>query len=81
MNRNADDSIFLYEGDHVADFISDIQEYNAVLLGGKTYEYGFQFGLKPGEPGPYEMKHYIFSNTFCMINGHMKIWRKNLIRN
>lgn len=48
---------------HVADFISDIQKYDAVLMGGKTYEYGFKFGLKPGEPSPYNMKHYIFSNS------------------
>jgi dihydrofolate reductase len=60
---NADHSIFSHEGDHVSDFISDTQQYDAVLMGGKTYEYGFQFGLKPGEPSPYKLKHYIFSNT------------------
>jgi dihydrofolate reductase len=64
-NGKADDSLFLYEGDHIADFMSDIQQYDAVLMGGKTYEYGFQFGLKPGEPSVYKgLKHYIFSN--CM---------------
>ena len=40
-NGVADDSIILNEGDHVTDFISDIQQYDAVLMGGKTYEYGF----------------------------------------
>lgn len=62
-DSNGNASIFLDQGDHVADFISDIQQYDAVLMGGKTYEYGFQFGLKPGEPSPYNLKHYIFSNT------------------
>ncbi len=42
---------FLFEGDHVPDFLSDIQQYEAVLMGSKTYEFGFQFGAKPGEPG------------------------------
>ena len=80
MDRNADDSIFLHEGDHVADFISDIQEYNAVLMGGKTYEYGFQFGLKPGEPGPYDMKHYIFSNTLQFeSNDRVELIKNNVI--
>lgn len=59
----ADNSIFLYEGDHSTDFISDIQQYDAVLMGGKTYEWGFQYGGKPGEPGYKGIKHYIFSKT------------------
>ncbi|MDQ0219249.1 riboflavin biosynthesis pyrimidine reductase [Peribacillus cavernae] len=49
LSGEADDSIFLYEGDHTTDFLSDIQQYDAVLTGGKTYEYSFKFGLKPGE--------------------------------
>jgi hypothetical protein len=44
-------SFFLFEGEHVPDFLSDIQHYEAVLMGSKTYEFGFQFGAKPGEPG------------------------------
>ncbi|MBM7587145.1 dihydrofolate reductase [Bacillus pakistanensis] len=59
----ADQSIFFYEGDHASDFISAIQQYDAVLMGGKTYEWGFQYGLKPGEPGYKGLKHYIFSKT------------------
>ncbi|MFP3125605.1 dihydrofolate reductase family protein [Ectobacillus funiculus] len=64
LDGTADDSIFLYEGEHVSDFIIDVQQYDVVLMGAKTYEYGFQFGAKPGEPGYFkELKHYIFSNT------------------
>lgn len=79
-NGVADDSIFLNEGDHVTDFISDIQQYDAVLMGGKTYEYGFQFGLKPGEPSPYELKHYIFSNTMQLeSNDKVKLIKNNAV--
>ncbi|MFC7372569.1 dihydrofolate reductase family protein [Fictibacillus iocasae] len=63
VNRDAGSSIFMDEGDHVTDFIHDTQQYDAVLMGGKTYEYGFQFGLKPGEPSPFPLKQYIFSST------------------
>lgn len=63
IDGKADDSIFLYEGAHVTDFITEIQQYDAVLMGGKTYEYGYQFGLKPGEPGYKGLKHYVFSST------------------
>lgn len=79
-NGVADDSIFLNEGDHVTDFISDIQQYDVVLMGGKTYEYGFQFGLKPGEPSPYELKHYIFSNTIQFeSNDKVKLIKHNAV--
>ncbi|OIK10865.1 deaminase [Bacillus sp. MUM 116] len=63
LNGVADNSIFLYDDEHVSDFISAIQQYDAVLMGGKTYEYGFQFGKKPGEPGYDGIKHYIFSKS------------------
>ncbi|MFF2449015.1 dihydrofolate reductase family protein [Neobacillus sp. NPDC058068] len=80
LNGVADNSIFLHEGDHVTDFISDIQKYDAVLMGGKTYEYGFQFGLKPGEPSPYKLKHYIFSNTMQFeSNDEVKLIKNNAI--
>ena len=79
-NGVADDSIFLNEGDHSTDFISDIQQYDAVLMGGKTYEYGFQFGLQPGEPSPYELKHYIFSNTMQFeSNDKVKLIKNNAV--
>jgi dihydrofolate reductase len=58
-----DQTLFLFAGDHVPDFLADIQQYTAVLMGRKTYEYGFQFGAKPGEPGYKGLKHYIFSNS------------------
>ena len=63
LDGNIDHSLFLFEGDHVPDFLSDIQQYDAVLMGAKTYEFGFQFGAKPGEPGYKGIKHFIFSNS------------------
>ncbi|MCJ8014880.1 dihydrofolate reductase family protein [Paenibacillus sp. KQZ6P-2] len=63
IDGKLDSTFFLFEGDHLPDYLSDIQQYAAVLMGGKTYEFGFQFGAKPGEPGYKGIKHYIFSNT------------------
>ncbi|MBK5481784.1 dihydrofolate reductase [Peribacillus sp. TH16] len=81
LNGVADDTIFLSEGEHVTDFISDIQQYDAVLMGGKTYEYGFQFGLKPGEPSAYKgLKHYIFSNTIQFeSNNEVELIKSNAV--
>ena len=32
-------------------------------MGRKTYEFGFQYGLEPGQPAYPNMKHHIFSNS------------------
>ena len=37
-------------------------------MGRKTYEFGYKFGLKPGEPAYPHMKHYIFSNSLQFDN-------------
>jgi dihydrofolate reductase len=80
LDGKADDSIFLYKGDHITDFTSDIQQYDAVLMGGKTYEFGFQFGLKPGEPGYKGLKHYVFSNTMQFeSNAEVELVRSNAV--
>jgi dihydrofolate reductase len=69
-NGVADESIFLdTDGDFQNDFLESVKRYDAVLMGRKTYEYGFRYGLKPGEPSGIaqavhpELKHYIFSNA------------------
>lgn len=67
-NGTVDPSYFLFDGDHVPDFLLDIQKYDAVLMGRKTYEFGFQFGKKPGEPGYEGIKHYIFSQTMDFVS-------------
>jgi dihydrofolate reductase len=56
---------FLYEGDHIQDFLDSLADYDSVLMGRNTYEYGFQLGMKPGEPAyaPYNLKNYIFSRS------------------
>ncbi|MBZ0315051.1 MAG: dihydrofolate reductase family protein [Anaerolineae bacterium] len=71
---HADDTVtgFLpfYEGPHIPDFMADIHKFDAILMGRKTYEFGFQYGLKMGEPAyPFHpMKNYVFSRTMQFEN-------------
>ena len=52
---------FVPEGDHVADYLNSLKsDYDAVLMGRKTYEFGFQFGVT--NPYPW-MKQYVLSRT------------------
>lgn len=55
-------SMFM-EGEHVTEYIESLKEYDTVLMGKITYEFGYQYGVKPGQPGYPHMKNYIFSKT------------------
>lgn len=54
---------FLFEGDHVTDYMARIATYDTVLMGRATYEWGYQFGLQPGKRSYLQLRHCIFSKT------------------
>ena len=54
---------FLPEGEHVTDYITQLQQYDTVIMGKGTYEFGYQYGMKPGDAPYPHMMHYIFSKT------------------
>lgn len=54
---------FLPDGDHVVDYVERLKRYGIVIMGKNTYEFGFRYGLKPGEKAYPHMEHYIFSKT------------------
>lgn len=62
---NEDGSIggFLPEGDHIPDYLESLKNYDAVLMGKSTYEFGYGFGLKPGMAPYPTMKNYVFSQS------------------
>lgn len=52
---------FVEEGEHVTDYLDSLKtDYDIVLMGRRTYEFGFQFGVT--NPYPW-MKQYVFSRT------------------
>ena len=61
--ENDDVSQFLLEGKGIEKYQSDLSKFATVIMGRKTYEFGFQFGLVPGQPVYPHMKHFIFSDT------------------
>jgi dihydrofolate reductase len=65
---NGDISGFAGEGNAVAKYLADLATFDTVIMGKNTYEFGYKFGLKPGQlPYPH-MKHYIFSNSLKFDN-------------
>lgn len=60
-----DDDIsgFVGEGNGVEKYLKDLADYDTVIMGKKTYEFGYKYGLKPGQLAYPHMSHYIFSNS------------------
>ncbi|WP_235298511.1 dihydrofolate reductase family protein [Portibacter marinus] len=60
---NEDISLFVGEGNGVDYYLADLQNFKTVIMGRKTYEFGYKFGMKPGDLAYPHMKHYIFSDN------------------
>lgn len=60
---SGDVSRFPYDGPHVVDYQERLATYSAVIMGRKTYEFGYAFGMKPGARAYPHMEHLIFSKT------------------
>jgi dihydrofolate reductase len=54
---------FLAEGDHVHDYLQQLESYDTVIMGRRTYEFGYRFGLEPGKRAYPHMEHYVFSKS------------------
>jgi dihydrofolate reductase len=53
------------DGEHGSDYLARLAGYDAVVMGRRTYEYGYAFGLVPGQRGPLygHMRHLVFSRS------------------
>jgi len=60
---NEDVSSFIFQGKGVEQYQQDLLAFKTVIMGRKTYEFGYQFGLPPGQPAYPNMEHHIFSNS------------------
>lgn len=65
---NDDASGFTAAGDGVAQYLEDLKGFQTVIMGRRTYEFGYKYGLEPGQPAYPHMQHYIFSKTLRFEN-------------
>lgn len=77
---NDDVSNFIYVGSGVDQYLKDLKNFDTVIMGRNTYEFGFKYGAVPGEPSPAypHMKHYIFSNQLAFEKQSPLVEVKNL---
>ncbi len=76
--ENEDISGFLGEGNGVQKYLADLKKFETVIMGRKTYEFGYKFGLKPGDPPYPHMDHYIFSESLAFENAKSNVKIKKL---
>jgi len=60
---NDDISKFMASGEGVNNYLAELQNFQTVIMGRRTYEFGYQYGMIPGQPAYPHMQHYIFSNS------------------
>jgi dihydrofolate reductase len=75
---NEDVSGFVGKGNGVDRYLTDLENFDTVIMGRNTYEFGYKYGLKPGQPAYLHMKHYIFSNNLKLENPDIKVEVKKI---
>jgi dihydrofolate reductase len=68
-----DVSLFVGEGNGVEKYLSDLKEFSTVIMGRKTYEFGYKFGLEAGQPAYPHMDHFIFSDSLKIPDLHPRV--------
>ena len=68
-----DISGFVQQSTGVDQYLKDLQDFDTVIMGRKTYEFGYDYGLQPGQPAYGHMIHYIFSNIITFENPHKNV--------
>lgn len=66
--KDDDISRFILQGKGVEKYQADLAQFETVIMGRRTYEIGFRFGLAPGQPAYPNMEHYIFSDSMKIDN-------------
>ena len=64
---------YVDKGSGLDHYLVDLKTFDTVIMGRKTYEFGFKFGLIPGQPAYKHMQHYIFSDSASYQNLHPQV--------
>lgn len=67
---------FLASGPGVDAYFARLQTYDTVLMGRRTYEFGYAHGLEPGQRAYPHMEHYLFSDTLSFDGDQVHVVEK-----
>lgn len=68
-----DINMFTAQGNGVKQYQEDLLSFATVIMGRRTYEFGYQYGLIPGQPAYPHMEHYIFSDSLKFDEAHTQV--------
>jgi len=68
--RNGDISMFVKKGSVSEHYRREMECFDTVIMCRQTYEFGYGYGLRPGQPACENMKHFIFSNSLTFDEAH-----------
>jgi dihydrofolate reductase len=71
---------FVSGGNGVERYLGDLTSFDTVIMGRNTYEFGYGFGLKPGQPAYPNMFNYVVSSGLKFENQHehLRIFKLSL---
>ena len=65
-----DSSMFVKKGSVANRYSEDLNGFDTVMMCRQTYEFGYGYGLRPGQPACEGKDHCIFSNTLNFDDPH-----------
>jgi len=65
---NGDISAFKHYEEPIRQYKEDLSTFKTVIMGRNTYEFGYKYGLQPGQPAYPNMTHHVFSNQLELKN-------------
>lgn len=69
---------FVPDGNGIDQYFSDLKGFDTVIMGRNTYEFGYRFGLKPGQLAYPHMEHLIFSDSLRLDEKSKKLHIKKI---
>ena len=79
--KNDSIDLFPTEGDHIPDYVDSLAKYDTAVMGRRTYEFGYKYGMKPGD-NPYpHMNTFVYSSQlrFDKKDDNLKVIRTNIV--
>lgn len=68
-----DSSMFVKKGTVADRYREDLEIFDTVMMCRLTYEFGYGYGLQPGQPACENKRHYIVSNSLTFDDPHPEV--------
>jgi dihydrofolate reductase len=68
MGADENMAVWVLSGDGIAQYTQDLANFDTVLMGRKTYEFGYKYGLQAGQTPYVGMQNYVFSDNLHIEN-------------